>query len=78
MNTIKLTLPFQKRNLRFELKARGAKFDSATKAWFLPDTEENQQLVRLIERQIAGATPAERIGYVAETFAELRLRITFK
>jgi hypothetical protein len=71
MNTIKLTLPYSKRDLRFEIKERGGRFNAETKDWTLEDTNENRELVQLIQRPVTGPTPKERIGNIANTCAEL-------
>jgi hypothetical protein len=71
MNTITLNLPYQKRHLVEEIKKRGGKFNRDVKTWSLPDTVENRALTDVIQRQISGPTPAERIANVAQTCAEL-------
>jgi len=78
MNTININVPFERRNLRAEIKQRHGKFDPTTKTWALIDTPENRQLADLIQRPIAAPTPEERITNVVTTMVELLNAIKFR
>jgi hypothetical protein len=71
MNTIEITLPYQKRHLRPEIKERGGKFNTETKNWSIPDTAENRELAQLIQRPVIGPTAEDRVTNVASTCVDL-------
>jgi hypothetical protein len=72
-NTLTLKLPYPLRHLLPEIKARGGRFDAASKTWSLPDNPDN----RLLADQVAvppsmpNASPEERVRNVATVAAEL-------
>ena len=70
-DTIQLTLPYQKRDLRHEIKQRGGRFNPETKHWTLLDTAENRELAQLIAKPVTGPTTVERITNIANTCTEL-------
>jgi hypothetical protein len=71
MNTIEVTIPYQKRHLQAQIKERGGKFDPNTKNWVIPDTAENREIAELIKRPVTGPMPEDRITNVANTCVEL-------
>jgi len=71
MSIITITLPYAKRHLTTEIKARGGRFHNETKTWSLPSTEENRTLADLIAMAPQGATVEERVFHITETAVAL-------
>jgi hypothetical protein len=71
METITIRVPYHHRHLHPEIKARGGRFDSASKTWNLPDTEPNRALAEEIQRPISAPTHEERVQNVLNVCVDL-------